>query len=132
MEKQLLFSLSKSKGDFVVQPFKGSGNGGQKRNKTMSCCRITHPASGTVSECQEERSYEQNKKIAFERLINKPSFLAWHRIECAKKSGVYEGIEQKVNGFMEREEDFLIEVKRNGKWTKVKTYELTDEEDATK
>ena len=51
--RELIMSLSKDKGDFVVTPFKGSGKGGQKRNKTMSACRITHPASGAVSECQE-------------------------------------------------------------------------------
>ncbi len=46
--KELLFSLSKAKGDFIVQPFKGSGKGGQKRNKTMSACRIIHPESGAL------------------------------------------------------------------------------------
>jgi protein subunit release factor B len=69
-EKELLFSLSKSKGDFIVQPFIGSGKGGQNRNKVMTACRIIHPESGAISECQEERSFEQNKKKAFERLMD--------------------------------------------------------------
>jgi len=70
--KKHLFTLSKKKGDFVVQSFKGSGKGGQKRNKTMSSCRIYHPASKVISECQEERSFEVNKKKAFLRLTEKP------------------------------------------------------------
>ena len=72
--RTLLFSLSKDKKDFIVQPFKGSGKGGQKRNKTMSACRIFHPASGAISECEEERSFEQNKQRAFQRLMNKKKF----------------------------------------------------------
>ena len=72
--RTLLFSLSKDKKDFIVQLFKGSGKGGQKRNKTSNACRIFHPASGAISECQEERSFEQNKQRAFQRLIEKPKF----------------------------------------------------------
>lgn len=93
----LIHSISKSQGDFIVQPYKGSGKGGQKRNKTMSACRITHPASGTVSECEEERSFAQNKKKAFLRLIEKESFKRWHKIEIAKAMGAFDGINEAVD-----------------------------------
>ena len=99
---ELLFTLSKSNGDFIVQPFKGSGKGGQKRNKTMSACRITHPESGTVSECQEERSFEQNKKKAFERLIKKDSFQKWYKIKVAKYMGNTADIEEQVEREMKK------------------------------
>jgi len=115
MTKELLFSLSKDKGDFVVQPFKGSGKGGQKRNKTMSACRITHPASGAVSECQEERSFDQNKKKAFERLIEKPEFHKWYKIECAKKLGYLANIEEEVDRAMQ-DENLRVEVVQDGRW----------------
>ena len=114
--KQLLFSLSKSKGDFVVQPFKGSGKGGQKRNKTMSACRIVHPASGSVSECQEERSYEQNKKKAFERLLEKEEFVQWHKIECAKQMGLLSSIDDEVAAEMQ---NIKVEVFQEGRWVEV-------------
>lgn len=120
--KELLFSLSKDKGDFVVQPFKGSGNGGQKRNKTMSACRISHPASGAVSECQEERSYEQNKKKAFRRLLEKSAFTAWHRLECGRRMGTIANIEDQVEAEMKH---VLVETVRDGKWV-----ELTKEMEA--
>lgn len=109
----LLFSLSKSKGDFIVQPFKGSGKGGQKRNKTMSACRIIHPESNTVSECQEERSFEQNKKKAFERLIKKDSFQKWYRLQVAKAMGNVVNIDEKVEREMQ---NIRIDVVENGKW----------------
>lgn len=115
-ERQFLFSLSKAKGDFIVQPFKGSGKGGQKRNKTMSCCRITHPASGAVSECQEERSYEQNKKKAFVRLIEKPEFKQWHKLEYARRMGTLASIDEQVEQEMK---NIKVEIFQNGKWEEV-------------
>lgn len=111
--KQPILSLSKDKGDFVVQPFKGSGKGGQKRNKTMSACRITHPASGAVSECQEERSFHQNRKTAFERLVEKPEFKRWLKIENAKALGHFIDIEAEVEKEMQ---NVKVEVFRDGKW----------------
>lgn len=114
---ELLFSLSKSKGDFIVQPFKGSGKGGQKRNKTMSACRIIHPDSGAVSECQEERLFEQNKKKAFKRLIASDKFKKWHELEIAKRLGNMAEIEEQVDREMK---NIRVEVMQDGKWTEVK------------
>jgi protein subunit release factor A len=116
MPKELLFSESKKKGDFEVQPFKGSGNGGQKRNKTMSACRVKHIKSGAVAECQEERSFEQNKKRAFTRCVNSETYRQWHKLECAKRMGVIADIEQEVNKEMQ---NIKVEVFQNGKWTEV-------------
>lgn len=115
-EKELLFSLSKANGDFIIQPFKGSGNGGQKRNKTMSACRITHPASGTVSECQEERDFLQNKKKAFERLIKKETFQKWFRLERLKRSGEYAIMMEQVDKVMRSENIKCERLDENGRW----------------
>lgn len=72
MAKQLLFRMTKK--DFEVEPFRASGNGGQNRNKVMSCCRIYHRASGAIAEAKEQRDFHQNKKVAFQRLVEKPEF----------------------------------------------------------
>jgi hypothetical protein len=117
---ELLFSLSKSKGDFIVQPFKGSGKGGQKKNKTMSACRIIHTESNTVSECQEERSFEQNKKKAFERLIKKDSFQKWYRLQVAKAMGNAVDIKEQVEREMK---NIRIDVVENGKWVNERSVE---------
>ncbi|RKP34110.1 peptide chain release factor class I/class II, partial [Dimargaris cristalligena] len=50
---------------------KGSGNGGQKINKTNNRVQLRHLPSGIIIECQETRSLEQNRKIARKRLIAK-------------------------------------------------------------
>lgn len=115
---ELLFSLSKKRGDFVVQPFKGSGKGGQKRNKTMSACRIIHPESGAVAECQEERSYHQNLKKAFRRLLEKPEFVHWHKAKCAEVMGIKATTKEEVDRMM-RPENLLVEQWNGKKWAKV-------------
>lgn len=75
MAKELMFSVTAK--DLRIDTYRGTGNGGQHRNKTESCVRITHPASGAVAQACEERSQAQNKHIALRRLVEHPKFRAW-------------------------------------------------------
>lgn len=59
------------KKDFRVERMRGSGPGGQKRNKTDSCVRITHVPTGLSEYCCETKSQHQNMKLAFTRLATR-------------------------------------------------------------
>jgi protein subunit release factor A len=104
--------LSLTRDDFRIDWFSGSGAGGQARNRSLSACRVTHIASGAQSECQEERSANQNFKKAFVRLVEKPTFKRWVNKALVDQ----DAIERKVRAWM-APTNLRTEVQENGRWT---------------
>lgn len=54
--------------DLMIDYFRSSGPGGQKKNKTESAVRIRHLPSGIIVTATESRSQLTNRQVALDRL----------------------------------------------------------------
>ena len=82
-----------------IDTFRSSGAGGQKVNKTSSAIRVTHVPTGTVVECQDERSQYRNKDKALDILRSK-----LYEAELEKRRSAVAGERKSQVGTGERSE----------------------------
>lgn len=114
VKKELLFSVTGD--DCRFDYYRGSGNGGQKKQKTSSACRCTHIASGAVGSSQESRSQTQNRQIAFQRMAETKEFKLWHKLECSRRTGLLARAEEAADRAMAAE-NIRVDVKdERGLW----------------
>lgn len=59
------------KTDLRIDFYRGTGKGGQNKNKRDTACRITHIPTGIAVTAEEHRTQGKNKEAAFNRLTKK-------------------------------------------------------------
>lgn len=88
--------VSVTANDMRWEYFRGTGAGGQKRNKTSNCVRCTHEPSGAVGEARDSRSQRENRESAFGKCVRSPAFQKWLRIETSRRTGVEMQLQDEV------------------------------------
>lgn len=99
--------------DFRWDYFRGSGKGGQKRNKTSSAVRCTHQPSGVSHYSDATRSQHRNKIDAFSKVSRDKAFLKWLRLEHYRRTGKLLQIEEEVDRQMK---NVKVELRQDEKW----------------
>jgi protein subunit release factor B len=122
--KQLLFSVTAS--DCEWSYTKGTGAGGQKRNKTSSAVHCHHRPSGAHGYSEASRSQHDNKRDAFIKMSETTEFKHWHQLEVARRTGVLAEIERKVEREMQ---NVKTEVRVDNRWRAVDPQHLVDDPD---
>lgn len=121
--KQKIFSVTAK--DCRWDYYNGTGKGGQNRNKCAKCVRCFHDPSGAMGKAEDERSLEQNKRLAFRRMAETEKFKKWCKIEASRLSGELAVIEEKID--QELKTGTVVEAKDDqGKWVKAPDLDITD------
>lgn len=81
MARELVFSITAK--DCEWHYFKSGGHGGQKRDKTDNCVRVTHKPSGAVGRSTRHREQFRNRQEAWRKMAESPKFLAWAKAMVA-------------------------------------------------
>lgn len=111
MTRKLVFSVTVK--DCEWSYTRGTGNGGQKKNKTNSAVHCMHRVSGAHGFAQDHREQRRNRELAFARMCQDPKFKMWQKLEFSRRVGTEAAIEETVSREMKK---IRVDVKQNGRW----------------
>jgi protein subunit release factor B len=123
-KKHLLFSVTAN--DCEWSYTKGTGAGGQKRNKTSSAVHCHHRPSGAHGYSEASRSQLDNKREAFRKMAESKEFKTWHQLETNRRTGVAAEIDREVERQLTKVKH---EVRVDGKWREVDPVNLVSDPD---
>lgn len=121
-ERKLIFSVTKDDCDWSYT--RGTGAGGQKKNKTSSAVHCKHRASGAKGYSEASRSQLDNRRDAFVKMVETKEFKEWHRMETLRRTGMMADLDRKI---AEELSKVKIEIRIDGKWTEVQESQLVDD-----
>lgn len=129
--RELLFSVTSK--DCEWDYVRGSGAGGQKRNKTSSAVRCRHKPSGAIGYAEDTRSQSKNKQLAFKRMAESDEFKRWNKIEASRKSGELTEMRERIEKETSNPKLTKVEGKDyKGRWVDIEQSEAyTEEQNAT-
>lgn len=99
--KQKLFTITTA--DLREERYRGSGAGGQNRNKRDTGVRFTHEPSGAVGESEAQRSQLQNRQEAFRKMASSPRFIMWAKAQGQARIEGHRTLERKIDGLLAEE-----------------------------
>ena len=117
MKKDKLFSVTAKECEWDY--YRGSGKGGQKRNKTSNAVRCRHLPSGAMGQAEDGRSQSLNRQIAFARMAETKEFKKWVRVEAARATGALQEIKERIDKDLKNPHVTVVEVKDDkGRWAR--------------
>lgn len=120
MTKEILFSVTAN--DCRWSYTKGSGPGGQKKNKTSSAVHCFHDPSGSHGYSEASRSQLENKVDAFTKMVETDKFKKWRYLETLRKNGKM----AEIDSYVEKQMKLVkVEHKVEGIWVDEKVVPLT-------
>ena len=100
--------IARTRDDFIIETKRGSGKGGQNRNKRETAVKITDKQTGLSADICDERSQGQNKTKAFRILVDR--LIAYYEAE-----EISDPIYRKEVRVYKEKEDLVVDHRLPGK-----------------
>jgi peptide chain release factor 1 len=107
--------------DLEIRTCRGSGDGGQKRNKTESAVVVTYLPTNISVRCEAERSQYQNKQLALyllkAKLINDNNYKTLNNANNIRKQQIGSGMRGDKRRTVRCQHNVVVDHITNKKWT---------------